>query len=239
MMSWSDERRDAIRTVACRLCAGVRRRRCGKKKPPVARPMPPPPPADRRRRRRARRRRREPVREPTIVPPEPVRDDAIASASLDDLNRNSPLKPVFFELDSSELSADAQTALDENAARAEAVPDLGGHDRRTLRRTRHSRVQSGIGRAARASPRAPTSCRSASPPIGCGRSATARSSRSIRATTRRRSRRTAARISSSPQSERYETDNHSQRRSSSPLVARSSAAASPRRHGRRTRNSSR
>ena len=34
----------------------------------------------------------EPVAEPTIVPPEPVRDDAISSASLDDLNRNSPLQ---------------------------------------------------------------------------------------------------------------------------------------------------
>ena len=41
--------------------------------------------------------------EPTVVPPEPVRDDAISSASLDDLNRNSPLKPVFFDYDSAEL----------------------------------------------------------------------------------------------------------------------------------------
>jgi hypothetical protein len=47
----------------------------------------------------------EPVREPPIVPPEPVPADAISSASLDDLNRSSPLKPVFFELDSAELSA--------------------------------------------------------------------------------------------------------------------------------------
>jgi peptidoglycan-associated lipoprotein len=87
---------------------------CGKKAPPVARPTPPPPtptsttpsrpPAP-----------PEPVREPTIVPPEPVPNDAISSASLDDLNRNSPLKPVFFELDSSDLSRDGQRALDENA----------------------------------------------------------------------------------------------------------------------------
>jgi len=42
--------------------------------------------------------------------------DAISSASLDDLNRSSPLKPVFFELDSAELSAAGQKALDENAA---------------------------------------------------------------------------------------------------------------------------
>ncbi len=58
----------------------------------------------------------EPVREPPIVPPEPVPSDNISSASLDDLNRNSPLKAVFFELDSAELTRDGQKALDENAA---------------------------------------------------------------------------------------------------------------------------
>jgi peptidoglycan-associated lipoprotein len=56
------------------------------------------------------------VREPVIVPAEPVRDDAISSASLDDLNKNSPLKPVYFELDSSDLSPANQKVLDENAA---------------------------------------------------------------------------------------------------------------------------
>jgi peptidoglycan-associated lipoprotein len=88
---------------------------CGGKKPPVARPAPPPPastgttasrpPAP-----------PEPVAEPTIVPPEPIRDERIASASLDDLNRNSPLKPAFFDYDSSELSEEAQRALNENAS---------------------------------------------------------------------------------------------------------------------------
>ena len=42
-------------------------------------------------------------------------NDAIASASLDDLNRNSPLNPVFFDYDSSELSAAAQATLNDNA----------------------------------------------------------------------------------------------------------------------------
>jgi peptidoglycan-associated lipoprotein len=50
------------------------------------------------------------------VPQEPVRDERISSASLDDLNKNSPLKPAFFDLDSSELTADAQRALNDNAA---------------------------------------------------------------------------------------------------------------------------
>lgn len=88
---------------------------CHKQQPPVARPQPPPvattaaatparPPAP-----------PSPVAEPVVVPPEPVRDDAISSASLDDLNRNSPLKPVFFDYDSSELSADAQSILRQDA----------------------------------------------------------------------------------------------------------------------------
>jgi peptidoglycan-associated lipoprotein len=93
---------------------------CGGKKPPVARPAPPAPtsstnpsapPAP-----------PEPVGEPTIVPPAPVRDDAISSASLDELNKNSPLKPVFYELDSSELNAESQKTLDENAALMKRYP---------------------------------------------------------------------------------------------------------------------
>jgi len=88
----------------------------GGKKAPVARPAPPPatggagsaagtrPPAP-----------PSPSAEPILVPPDPVRDDRIASASLDDLNRNSPLKPAFFDLDSDQLSAEAQQALTDNA----------------------------------------------------------------------------------------------------------------------------
>jgi len=87
---------------------------CGGNKPPVltpapppptaaaTEPLPPPPP--------------QPLNEPTIVPPEPVREDRIASASLDDLNRNFPLKPVFFELDSFEIAGNARVVLEENAA---------------------------------------------------------------------------------------------------------------------------
>ena len=89
---------------------------CAKKPQPVARPTPPPvsptaPPAPARPPAPP-----EPVREPTIVPAEPVRDDAISSASLDDLNKNSPLQPVYYELDSSDLSAANQKTLDANAA---------------------------------------------------------------------------------------------------------------------------
>jgi peptidoglycan-associated lipoprotein len=57
----------------------------------------------------------EPVAEPTVVPAMPVTDDAISGKSLDDLNRDSPLKPVFFELDSADLGGPGQTTLPENA----------------------------------------------------------------------------------------------------------------------------
>ncbi len=88
---------------------------CGGKKPPVARPAPPPPPPPSSTPAPRPPAPPEPVAEPTVVPPEPVKEDAIASSSLDDLNRNSPLKPVFFDYDSSEVTADAQAALDANA----------------------------------------------------------------------------------------------------------------------------
>src|SRR5437879_3178889 len=79
---------------------------------PVARPAPPPPMTTA----APPPRPPQPVAEPTVVPPEPVRDESLSSASLDDLNRNSPLKPVFFELDSSDLSSQAQAALNDNGA---------------------------------------------------------------------------------------------------------------------------
>ena len=124
---------------------------CGGKKPPVAKPLPPPPPppgddgfvaapvaaragprAD-------------------VVPPEPVNAISrnLGSGSLDDLNRNSPLKPVFFDYDSSELSPAAKTALDENAGVLKKYGTWVADHRRPLRRARDGRVQSGIGRTAR------------------------------------------------------------------------------------------
>jgi peptidoglycan-associated lipoprotein len=95
--------------VALSLVAGA----CHKKQPPIARPLPPPPPAP-----------AEPGRPP--APPEPANagpttpvgppaEDAIASASLDDLNRNSPLKPVFYSLDSADVDQAGQQALQGDA----------------------------------------------------------------------------------------------------------------------------
>ncbi|MGC4082046.1 MAG: peptidoglycan-associated lipoprotein Pal [Vicinamibacterales bacterium] len=95
---------------------------CGGKKPPVARPAPPPPAATGTTNATRPPAPPEPVTEPVIVPAEPVSDDRIASSSLDNLNRNSPLKPAFFELDSSELSAEAQRALTDNAGVLKQYP---------------------------------------------------------------------------------------------------------------------
>jgi peptidoglycan-associated lipoprotein len=87
---------------------------CAKKVPPIARPTPPAvastgggpakPPAP-----------PQPITEPVPVPPEPVPEDTVGSKSLDDLNRDSPLKPVFFELDSADLGSAAQSVLQSNA----------------------------------------------------------------------------------------------------------------------------
>jgi peptidoglycan-associated lipoprotein len=95
---------------------------CAKKAPPVARPMPPPPmdttapgnippPPP------------QPVSEPVVVPPEPVAEDSIAGRSLDDLNRDSPLKPLFFALDQSDVDAEGQKVLQDNAAIMKKYPE--------------------------------------------------------------------------------------------------------------------
>ena len=86
---------------------------CAKKQPPIARPAPPPPagPSDVARPPAPP----EPVPEPSSVPPVPVTDDTIGSKSLDDINRDSPLKPVFFGLDMSDLDAAGQQVVQANA----------------------------------------------------------------------------------------------------------------------------
>jgi len=73
---------------------------CGRNKKPVVGPQPaptlppatetaPPPPPQR-------------VEESVPLPQPTLGEDAVANRSIDDLNRNSPLKPVFFPLDSAE-----------------------------------------------------------------------------------------------------------------------------------------
>jgi peptidoglycan-associated lipoprotein len=92
---------------------------CHRRVPPVETPAPPPPagagaqpglaapskpPAP-----------PEPVKEPVVAAPAPIVEDRLSAASLDEINKNSPLKPVFFEYDQSDISGEAQKALDANA----------------------------------------------------------------------------------------------------------------------------
>ncbi len=84
---------------------------CKKGQPPVARPTPPPPPPTATTKPPAPP---APMREP--MPPEPIPSDDVAGRSLDDLNRDSPLKPVFFEYDSSDVNDAGRVTLQANAA---------------------------------------------------------------------------------------------------------------------------
>ncbi|HKH74895.1 MAG TPA: peptidoglycan-associated lipoprotein Pal [Vicinamibacterales bacterium] len=86
---------------------------CGKKKiatgpqpppaeePAVVTPTPPPP--------------TERVEDRTPVA-QPLADESITNKSLDDLNRDSPLKPVFFPLDSAELDESGRAIATANAS---------------------------------------------------------------------------------------------------------------------------
>ena len=86
---------------------------CAKKQPPVTRQMPPPPPPTTTPARPPAP--PEPVAEPPVIAPEPLKEDKLATGSLDELNRESPLKPVFFDYDSAELTQEAQSILTADA----------------------------------------------------------------------------------------------------------------------------
>ncbi len=87
---------------------------CTKKTPPVTRPIPPPPPP-------TVTEAPAPAPAPAeakpapVPPPAPIKEDKLAAATLDDINRNSPLKPVFFDYDSAELTAEGQKVLEGDA----------------------------------------------------------------------------------------------------------------------------
>jgi len=89
---------------------------CGRRRqPPVTAPAPapsaPPPAAA-----PAPARPAERVEESLPVPPEPLAEDSISNKSLDDLNRDSPFKPVFFQLDRAELDDGGRAVVNANAA---------------------------------------------------------------------------------------------------------------------------
>jgi peptidoglycan-associated lipoprotein len=103
-------------TLVFMMAAALTALGCRRNTPPVARPTAPPPPPTSTSTTRPPA-PPTPVAEPTFVPPEPIPDERISSStSLDQLNKNSPLQPVYFEYDSSEISPAGRTVLDENAA---------------------------------------------------------------------------------------------------------------------------
>ena len=93
---------------------------CARRQPPVAGPAPPPtapvvtapaPPAPPSR-----------VEEALPVPPEPIAEDSIANRSLDELNRDSPFKPVFYSLDGADLDEAGRAIATANAALMKKYP---------------------------------------------------------------------------------------------------------------------
>jgi peptidoglycan-associated lipoprotein len=89
---------------------------CAKKAPTIARPMPPPPPDNTNALPPTPPAPPRPVDEPVPVPPEP---ESISSGDLKDdldtLNKSGVLRPVFYPLDSSDVDAEGQKALQANA----------------------------------------------------------------------------------------------------------------------------
>jgi len=94
---------------------GVVAASCSRRQPPVVAPAPapvatppavttaPPPPPPQR------------VEDALPVPPQPLAEDSIANRSLDDLNRDSPFRPVFFALDASDLDDAGRGIAQSNA----------------------------------------------------------------------------------------------------------------------------
>jgi peptidoglycan-associated lipoprotein len=110
--------RVSIRTCVALILLTLFAASCARRQPPVARPMPTPnltseapeaptpsgpPPTS--------RVEETPVRESEVV----AQEEGLSSRDLEDLNRNSPLQPVFYALDSSELDETGRAVVTSNA----------------------------------------------------------------------------------------------------------------------------
>jgi peptidoglycan-associated lipoprotein len=111
----------ANRFVLLMIVLGLVAAGCARRQPPVATPAPapaptepstatlPPPPPQR-------------VDDALPVPAEPLAEDAIGNRTLDDLNRDSPFKPVFFGLDMADLDDAGRAVTSANAALLKKYP---------------------------------------------------------------------------------------------------------------------
>jgi peptidoglycan-associated lipoprotein len=102
--------------VALLLLLAVAVTGCNRRRQPVAAPTAPPPVAQPPGITPAPGPGPQRVDEALPVPQQPaLAEDALANRSLDELNRNSPLQPVFFSLDSAELDETARSTAMANA----------------------------------------------------------------------------------------------------------------------------
>lgn len=108
-------RRNFVRAVQAALVCTVATVSCVRNPPPVAPEPPPPPPPAEERPGPAPRLEPEPPPPAPVVPPIEA-DVDIVSRDLEQLNRESPLRPVFFGYDSSDLDGPGRRVLEDNAA---------------------------------------------------------------------------------------------------------------------------
>ena len=109
-----------IRLTALLLVLVATTSACSRKKPPVARPTPPPPSANTNAGAPPPPPAPLPEPEPPVasVPAEPAISGTAVdynARSLDELNRESPLQPVYYALDSADVGADMQGTLTKNS----------------------------------------------------------------------------------------------------------------------------
>lgn len=106
-----------VRAVQTVLVCAVATVSCVRNPPPVAPEPPPPPPAAEERPGPAPRLDLEPPPPPPPPVAPPIEADVdIVSRDLEQLNRESPLRPVFFAYDSSVLDGPGRRVLEDNAA---------------------------------------------------------------------------------------------------------------------------
>jgi peptidoglycan-associated lipoprotein len=88
---------------------------CAKKAQPVPIPIPPPPAAAAQPPAPPLTQPPQRITEDLPVPSQPIGEDPLTNKPLDDLNRDSPLKPVFFQLDTADLDDVGKAAVNANA----------------------------------------------------------------------------------------------------------------------------
>ena len=108
-------RRIFVRAVQVVLICAVATVSCVRNPPPVAPEPPPPPPAEERPGPAPRLEPEPPPPPPVPVVPPIEADVDIVSRDLEQLNRESPLRPVFFAYDSSDLDGTGRRVLEDNA----------------------------------------------------------------------------------------------------------------------------